>query len=275
MAWNSRIGEGKERNLRPMPKKSLLAPAALALAVCLPTAARAAGWSSTNVEYLYGWNWDPSMGDEMRGIVTLEHVSGFAYGDNFFFVDITSPTGRNKTLESVYGQWDPRISLSKISDSKLAFGPIGDVLLTGELGYGAVPVKNLFQREYNYGLGFDIKMPGFAYFAINFWVHDTPYHDGATYQISPYWGAPFHLGTVGFLAEGFLDFIGPEGKTGVDAGRSEMSLITQPRFLLDVGSLWKKEGNLFAGTEVAVWWNEFGVKDKNEFVPQAMVKWVF
>lgn len=258
-----------------MPRMPLAALAAFALPACLTAPADAAVWSSTNVEYLYGWNWDPSMGDEARGVITLEHASGFAYGDNFFFLDITHPTGRNKTFESVYGQWDPRVSLGKIANAKLGFGPVGDVLLTGELGYGAVPAPGVFQREYNYGLGFDIKMPGFAYFAINFWVHDTPYHEGVTYQISPYWGAPFHIGTVGFMAEGFLDFVGPEGKAGEDLGRSEPYLITQPRFLLDVGSLWKKEGNLYAGTEVAVWWNEFGVKDKNEFVPQAMVKWVF
>ena len=259
-----------------MPTRpSLLALAALALSACLPPGTHAAVWSSTNVEYLYGWNWDPKLGDEARGVITLEHASGFAYGDNFFFLDITHPNGRNKTPELVYGQWDPRFSLGKISNAKLEFGPFTDVLVTGELGFGAGPFAGDYQREYNYGLGLDIKMPGFAYFAINFWVHDTPYHDGATYQISPYWGAPFHLGTVGFLAEGFLDFVGPEGKAGVDAGRAEMYLITQPRFLLDVGSLWKKEGNLFAGTEIDIWWHEFGIKNVNEFVPQAMLKWVF
>jgi len=255
-----------------MPTRpSLLAIAALALPACLPIAASAATWSSTNVEYLYGWNY--RLTDREAGIITLEHVSGFAYGDNFFFLDITHPVHDTTKPEALYGQWDPRFSLGKITGAKLGFGPITDVLVTGELGYGA----NLFgyQREYNYGLGFDIKMPGFAVFAINFWVHDTPYHDGVTYQISPYWAAPFHLGPVGFLFEGFLDYVGEEGEAGKGAGVSHAYLITQPRLLLDLGSLWKKEGDLFVGTEVDIWHNKFGVDDVDQVTPQAMVKWVF
>ncbi len=224
-------------------------------------------WSSTNVEYLYGWNWNKDMGKEEKAVITIEHASGFKYGDNFFFVDITHPLGDTANHEEVYGQWDPRFSLGKISGSSLAFGPIGDVLVTGELGYGANPL-GFYQREYNYGIGLDIKAPWFAYLAINFWVHDTPYNDGMTFQISPYWGLPFKISNVGFMFEGFLDFIGDEGKTAP-------SMITQPRLLLDLGSLWKAEGNLFVGTEVDFWWNEFGFRHKHEAVPQLMVKWVF
>jgi nucleoside-specific outer membrane channel protein Tsx len=252
----------------PSPRNPLLSLAAFAVSALLPQAARAAVWSSTNVEYLYGWNY--RLTDREAGVITLEHASGFAYGDNFFFLDITHPVHDTDKASALYGQWDPRFSLGKITGAKLGFGPITDLLVTGELGYGA----NLFnyQREYNYGLGLDIKMPGFAYFAINFWVHDTPYLEGVTYQISPYWGAPFHLGQVGFVFEGFLDYIGEEGDNGKV---SHANLITQPRFLIDLGSLWKKEGNLFVGTEVSLWFNKFGVEDVDEILPQAMVKWVF
>jgi nucleoside-specific outer membrane channel protein Tsx len=247
---------------------ALAAIAAFGTLITLPSPASAAIWSSTNVEYLYGWNY--RLTDREAGTMTLEHASGFAYGDNFFFLDVTHPVHDTDKPSSLYGQWDPRFSLGKIFNSKLEFGPFTDVLVTGELGYGA----NLYgyQREYNYGLGLDIKVPGFAYFAINFWLHDNPQLDGVTYQISPYWGAPFHLGTVGFLFEGFLDYVGEEGSGGKV---SKAYVITQPRFLIDVGSLWHKEGNLFAGTEVSIWTPKFGVEDENEIVPQAMVKWVF
>lgn len=247
----------------------------LCASALLPAAASAAAWSSTNIQYMYGWNWDPSMGREARGNITLEHVSGFGYGDNFFFVDIANPASDTAYYGALYGQWNPRVSLSKVSGASIAFGPIGDVLLTGELGYGAAAFNGAFQREYNYGIGFDIKVPGIPVLAINFWIHDTPYREGVTYQISPYWGAPFTLGPIGMVFEGFLDFIGPEGEAGKGAGKSEASLITQPRLLLDAGSIWKKPGSLFLGTEVAIWWNEFGIEGKDEFVPQAMVKWVF
>lgn len=252
----------------PMPRTPLSALAAFAFSALLPSASPAAVWSSTNVEYLYGWNY--RLTDREAGVITLEHASGFAYGDNFFFLDITHPVEDTTRASALYGQWDPRFSLGKLTGAKLGAGPITDLLVTGELGYGA----NLggYQREYNYGLGLDVKMPGFAYFAINFWVHDTPYFEGVAYQISPYWGAPFHLGTVGFVFEGFLDYIGEEGE---GSKVSHANLITQPRFLIDLGSLWKKEGNLFAGTEVSLWFNKFGVDGVDEILPQAMVKWVF
>ncbi len=241
---------------------------ALGIAFILARPATAAVWSSTNVEYLYGWNY--RLNDREAGIMTLEHASGFAYGDNFFFLDVTQPFYDKTKPEALYGQWDPRFSLGKITGLNLAAGPIGDVLVTGELGYGA----NLggFQREYNYGLGVDLKIPGFAYFGLNFWIHDAVTLKGVTYQISPYWGAPFHLGTVGFLFEGFLDYVGEEGS---GTAISHAYVITQPRFLLDAGSLWHKEGNLFVGTEVAMWFNKYGISDVNEVVPQAMIKWVF
>ena len=257
----------------PSPRSPLLALAAFALPALFAPAADAAVWSSTNVEYLYGWNY--RLTDREAGVMTLEHASGFAYGDNFFFVDITHPVHDETKPEVLYGQWDPRFSLGKIFGTKLGVGPITDLLLTGELGYGAVPAPNVYQREYNYGLGLDIKIPGFAYFAVNFWVHDTPYREGVTYQISPYWGAPFHLGSVGFLFEGFLDYVGEEGEAGKGIGISYAYLITQPRLLIDLGSLWKKEGNLFVGTEVDIWHNKFGADDVDQFTPQAMVKWVF
>lgn len=234
----------------------------------LPSSAEAAAWSSTNVEYLYGWNY--RLTDREAGVITLEHVSGFGYGDNFFFLDITHPVHDDTKPSALYGQWNPRFSIGKITGTSLVVGPITDVLVTGELGYGA----NLFnyQREYNYGLGFDIKCPGVPVLAINFWVHDAVYLDGVTFQISPYWGAPFKIGSVGFLFEGFLDYIGEEGD---ENGKAVANLITQPRMLLDLGSLFKKEGALFVGTEVSIWINKFGVEDVNEILPQAMVKWVF
>ena len=244
-----------------------LAIAAFLTAPWMPKTALAANWSSTNVHYLYGWNFEPSLSKEKHGTVTLEHASGFAYGDNFFFLDVSNGVLEdNDVASTLYGQWNPRFSLSRITGAPLALGPITDVLLTGELGYGAG--GGLYQREYCGGIGFDVKIPGFAYFGVNFWLRHTDAYDDVTYHFAPYWGAPFAVGQVGFLFEGFLDLIGPEGD-------SEMWLISQPRLLVDVGSLWKKPGNLFLGTEVAINWNAYGIKDKEEYVPQLMTKWVF
>ncbi len=228
------------------------------------SAVGAAEWSSTNLQYLYGANFE--LGDGSRGTITLEHVSGWTYGDNFFFLDITNPVEEKTRATSVYGQWNPRLSLSKLTGTGISAGPIGDLLITGELGFGGGV------REYLYGAGLDLKLPGFAYFAINFWVRDDASIDGITYQISPYWMLPIDLGPVKLQFGGFLDFAGPEGE---GESRKESFLITQPYLLLDIGNFAKSPGMLFMGVEYAHWTNEYGIKGINENVPQAMVKWIF
>ena len=89
-----------------------------------PETAYAATWSSTNVHYLYGWNFEPTLSKEDHGTVALEHASGFAYGDNFFFLDVSNGVLEDNTVAStLYGQWNPRFSLSKITGMALAMGP--------------------------------------------------------------------------------------------------------------------------------------------------------
>src|SRR5690606_33343790 len=79
--------------------------AAFLLILCLlltPRAyAGAAQWSSTNIQYLYGTSYQSiffnettnqlDSTDETAAVITLEHVDGWKYGDNFFFVDIVNP----------------------------------------------------------------------------------------------------------------------------------------------------------------------------------------
>jgi hypothetical protein len=67
-----------------------------------------------------------------------------------------------------YGEFSPRLSFGKIFDQKLEFGPIKDVLLamTYEFGEGDT-------ESYLIGPGFDLAIPGFDYFQLNFYQRHT------------------------------------------------------------------------------------------------------
>lgn len=236
---------------------------ALAIVFSTPLVhAGSATWSSTNIQYLSGSNYE--VGDEKRSIITLEHVNGWKYGDNFFFVDINNPD-RKGTLTSTgyYGEISPRLSLSSLTGKKLARGLIKDVLITttAEIGEG-------FQ-SYLYGLAVDLAIPKVPVFQINYYVRNeitAPTELGS--QLTLVWLAPFSLGSTAWSFEGFLDYaFGNEP--------SEDNLLMGPRLLLDVGNFFGAKGQLEAGIEYQYWSNKFGIKNVDEKVAQTMVKWIW
>lgn len=136
------------------------------------------------------------------------------------------------------------------------------MLLAGELNVS--PVGNI----YLYGIGFNLKLPGFAYFGLNLYVRDMRTISGKSYQISPYWSLPFTVGSLKMTFDGFLDYAGHEGNTVAN-------LLTQPQLLVDIGNMWGAPNTLYAGIEYQYWKNKYGVDGVNESLPQAMVKWNF
>lgn len=244
----------------------------IALLVTPMAMAGSAQWSSTNIQYLYGDSYqrivfDPVIDgltsvDDTRSIITLEHVNGWKYGDNFFFVDITNPDRSNETTAtSFYGEISPRLSFGKISGADLSFGIIKDVLITTtmEVGEGF--------HNYLYGLAVDLDIPTVPVFQINYYVRNEANTDTGN-QVTLVWVKPFSIASLEFSFEGFLDYA-----YGVDP--SEDNLITAPRLLLDVGKLWGAPGSLQAGVEYQIWRNKFGIKNIDEDVAQAMVKWIW
>jgi len=219
-------------------------------------------WSSTNIQYLYGTNYE--LGDDTRSIVTLERVSGWAYGDNFFFVDITNPDRSGEATEtSYYGEISPRLSIGKMTGQDLSFGIISDVLLTftAELGEGF--------RNYLYGVAVDLKLPAFSYFQVNWYIrNEMEFATDRGEQVTLVWGLPFKTGPLDWSFEGFADYA-----WGVDP--SEDNLIAGPRLLVDVGEAFGAPGTLQAGVEYQIWRNKFGIDGIDEDVPQFMFKWLW
>lgn len=255
----ARLGEG---NSVWWPSGTLTALSLLASAAA---EAGSATFSTTNVQYLYGTQYE--LGDDTRSIVTLEHVNAWKYGDNFFFVDITNPdrTG-DLTGTEFYGEISPRISLSAITGMKLSGGIIKDTLITTTLEMG--DAGNGF-HNYLYGLAVDLNVPHVPVFQVNYYVrNEIGAGTDLGSQLTLVWLAPFDLGPTTWAFEGFLDYA-----MGNDP--REDNLLAGPRLLLDVGKFWGTPGALQAGLEYQVWRNKFGIKDVDEDVAQAMVKWIW
>lgn len=221
-----------------------------------------ARWSSTNFQYHYGTEYE--LGDEERTLITLEHASGWKYGDNFFFVDITDPDKEGEfTQTSFYGEISPRLSFGKMFGADLSVGIIQDFLLTStvEMGEGF--------HTYLYGVAVDLKLPKFNFFQINWYArNEVTFGTDLGQQITLAWGLPFTIGKAAFSFEGFFDY-------AWDIAPSEDNIITQPRLLLDVGSLWNSPGVFQAGIEYQFWRNKYGIDGVDENFPELMVKWIF
>lgn len=256
-----------------MRKLLQVTTAVSAIVFCMPADAGSAKWSSTNVQYLHGENYEPIFdnGDETRSIITLEHVNGWAYGDNFFFVDITNSdrTG-DETGTEFYGELSPRLSFSKISGNDLSYGIVQDVLITttAEIGDAGAGFHN-----YLYGLAVDLNLPGFKFFQFNWYVRNEINAKTDTgQQVTLVWLVPFSLGSADFAFEGFLDYA---YDLDSDEQPCEDNLLTAPRLLIDVGKFFGSPGELQAGIEYQIWRNKFGIEDIDEDVAQAMVKWIW
>lgn len=236
--------------------------ALVAMGQALPAVAGAAQWSSTNIQYLYGSNYE--LGDDTRSIITLEHVNGWKYGDNFFFVDITNADRPgDSTATGHFAEISPRLSFGKIFNTDLSMGIVKDVLFTStaELGDGF--------RNYLYGIAVDLDIPKFNFFQVNWYLrHEVDFGTDLGQQITLVWGLPFKTGSVDWMFEGFADYA-----YGVDP--AEDNLIAGPRLLLDVGKLWGAPGTLQSGIEYQIWRNKFGIDGVDEDVAQLMLKWIW
>ncbi len=219
----------------------------------------AAIWSSTSASFLYGEGYQLAS-SENATIITIEHASVWKYGDNFLFFDIFQPFDLDT---GIYGEWHPRFSLGKMAGKDMSFAFIKDVLIATEL--------NVAQewRAYLYGIGFDLDIPHFNFFAINFFIRDDmTINDDTTWQISPNWNVPFTIGAAHFEFGGFLDYTGAEGD-------GKYQILTQPQLLLDVSNFSGKPGNFYAGIEYQYFKNKYGVDGLDDNLVQLMGKWVF
>jgi nucleoside-specific outer membrane channel protein Tsx len=251
---------------------------ALALLAAAP-AARAGGFSTTNVQLLQGYGFDnildanfnspEGFDDGLKTTLTLNQFSTWEYGDSFFFADLTRGDvtgfdGTKSKFTDSYVEWHPRLFLNPFLGQKApALGFIKNWGLAGEVNQGAD------FHAYLGGLGLDLQVPGFAVLGLNaYYRYDNFNQHG--WQISPYWTVPFAIGKVPFVFTGFVDV----NALSNDADENGWELWAQPELLVDVlAPFGGKAGKLHAGVE---WWlhmQSIGEFDETSSVPQVMVQW--
>ena len=150
--------------------KTTTAVAGLALALAAGSS-HAADWSSTEMHLQYGDLKKPFQGggssSETDGttIVTLQHASGWKYGDNFFFfdylnygkTDLDEEVG-NPSQTETYGEWYSNFSLGKITGNDVGFAFVKDIGIIA--GFNFAPEVNT--HYYLPGIRFSLDLPGFC-----------------------------------------------------------------------------------------------------------------
>lgn len=255
-----------------MTLRPLLRASVLALVLAAP-AARAGGFSTTNVQVLQGFNADDDFvghpKDGRQTTFTVNQFSTWEYGDSFLFADLNRDDYRRDDSK-VYLEWHPRLFLNQLLKQQgPTLGFIRNWGLAGELNQGGG------FSAYLGGLGFDFVAPAGWVLGCNvFYRYDSSADH--QYQLSPFWTVPFSLGPVPFLFTGFVDLNG--SKDG--AGKQIVEIWAQPELLVDVLAVaGGPKGKLHAGVE---WWyhrgaasflGPAGTEIINSSVPLAMVQW--
>jgi nucleoside-specific outer membrane channel protein Tsx len=258
-----------------MTLRNLLRLSLLALVLAAP-AARAGGFSTTNVQLLQGYGFDSILDtnfaesgsgilkDGTKTTLTLNHFSTWEKGDSFFFADLS-----RGNLESgaqwtdAYVEWHPRLFVNQLLGQK-------DPLFGVIRNWGVAAEVNQGFGFYGYmgGLGLDFNVPAGWVLGLNaYYRYDNFNQHG--WQVSPFWTVPFSIGPVPFLFTGFIDV--NKRDNGTDTGYEVWS---QPELLVDVlAPFGGPKGKLHAGVE---WWyhsQNIGDFDETSSVPQAMVQW--
>ena len=162
-------------------------------------------WHNESLTYLYGKNF--KINPPIQQTFTLEHASGWTWGDLFIFFDQINYNGKEDASNgknTYYGEITPRLSFGKLTGADLSFGPVKDVLLAGTYEFGEGDTE-----AYLLGPGFDLAIPGFDYFQLNFYYRkpDGNRVRAGAWQITPVWSYTIPVGNSDILIDGYMDWV--------------------------------------------------------------------
>ncbi len=216
-------------------------------------------WTSTNLQYLFGSD-NYETGDENQKILSLEHASGYKWGDLFFFVDYIDQD-KSGLGDDLYFEIHPRLSLSYLTGKDLSYGIIKDVFIATEYNRDG----NANPNDWNngdfeallYGFGVALDVEGFSYLNVNLYCRDDQEQDGETTQLSVDWCYPFTIGPADLYCSGFFDWAGEEGN-------ASQNFLFETRVMMDTGKFFGFEKSLYTGIEYKYWQNKYGVDALDE-----------
>jgi nucleoside-specific outer membrane channel protein Tsx len=204
-------------------------------------------WQSNSIHLLTGDGFE--VDPDRQTTLTLEHASGWSFGDLFFFTDLTR-FHDSPRRDGVYGEFSPRFSLGKLSGKDLSTGPIKDVLIATTYEFGKGDVESFL-----IGPGLDLAIPGFDYFQLNLY-HRSPFNgrDGEGWMLTPVWGIKTPFMGSELVFEGYMDW------TLTDDGSYHSNLHFNPRLKFDLGkALGEKAGRVYIGVEYSHWQHKYGI----------------
>ncbi len=250
---------------------SKLAPALLAVAALPLTAA---DWSDTFIGYRYGTQFrEPGIdGTVEKNILQLSHASGWAYGSNFFNVDMLlsdqhDPASSGKTgANEVYVVYRGSLSLGKVAKTDLGVGPVRDLSLTGGLDFNAK--NNTFGSKKRFlvlGPTLNFKVPG-GFLDLGLWACHEQNYNGivsqsvdfkTTYMVAAAWGIPFQVGPAGAEFKGYANYVGPKGKDGFGVD-TKAETLANLSLLVDISPAFGTRRKVYLGGGLEYWNNKFG-----------------
>jgi nucleoside-specific outer membrane channel protein Tsx len=242
---------------------------------------QAADWSDTSIGYRHGTKFGEPFGtnDIHKHIVNLTHVSGYAWGSNFFNVDTLlsdksdpSSPGSGSGATEAYLVYRHTLDLAKVSGRKLAFGPVGSVGVTA--GFDAnVKVDagyNSRKRMLVAGPTLMLDVPGFLSVSLlALWESNAPYNKFTSTATPRYrykthamltaaWGIPVPIPGFPLSFEGFANFIDSKGKDEF-GGATAPEVNIDAQLMYDVGAAMGGAPKKFKlGVEYQYWRNKFG-----------------
>lgn len=247
----------------------------LAIALLWYGSGQAAEWSNTEFQLQIG-NLDvPSFaggGSADHVIYTLQHASGWKYGDNFFFVDVLDSRQPGFQDFDLYSELYANLSLGKISGKDIGTGPVADVGFFGGFNWAA----DANVRKYVAGIRLALDLDGFAFANLDvaaliddsegFASGGAPAEDD-TVLVDFNFARPFKIGDADFSIEGHIEYVGE--RTNEFGGTVESWILAQPQLQ------WHLNDRIALGIEYQFWMNKLGDADTDENTVQALLVWEF
>jgi len=245
---------------------------AIAIALSSSMVANASDWSDTWMGYQYQGNVrEPANPNKIaKNVVEFGHASGYKYGSNFFAADLYISDGNDPAnnggggAHEAYVVYRHNLSLSAVSGSKIAFGPVRDVSLM--TGFNWSTKNDAFAsqvRELMVGPTFHVDVKGGFWDLGLYWSRESN-HNGIVgqrvrFKSAPYFSTAWSFGITDSLTfKGYGDVIGEKGADGFGAPtKTEVHFF--PKLVLDVGQFaGAGKGALLAGFGVEYWRNKYG-----------------
>jgi hypothetical protein len=260
-------------------------------------AVQAADWSDTFIGFRYGQTYkEPAppgaaaQGKISKEIISLTHASGYAYGSNFFTVDMLRSNASDSATNlgnpncfsgncgsgganEVYVVYRHTLSMGKVLKANLGNSVFNDVGITGGFDFNAKSggIDPTVQK-WLLGPSLAMKVPAGFWNVGIMWYHEhnhnsfgnafgnvgsTSYTFKNTYQLTTSWLIPLPIPEVSVAFKGFSNFTGTKGND-YNGNPSRPEWLTELALMFDVGKYAGKKDTFYVGPGYQYWNNKFG-----------------